>query len=97
MVAKAVGGQQKFLAWVISLLFSSLVPTAWALHNSFDVREASIASIHHDLFRVSSFLARIEEFNQVINSIVSLNPDALADADRLDQTITQGNVTGAQL
>ncbi|KAL2020986.1 hypothetical protein VTK56DRAFT_7760 [Thermocarpiscus australiensis] len=84
-------------------LLSACPFTASACSDLFDVREATIGSVHHALFTqsttcrsvVSSFIARIQEFNPTINAIISLNPDALAAADRLDERIATGNVTGA--
>jgi len=43
---------------------------------------------------VSSFLSRIEVFDARINAIISLNPDALALAERLDVALAVGNATG---
>lgn len=71
--------------------------------SGFDAREATIASVHHDLYRglttcravVSSFLSRIEAINGRINAIISLNPGALAIADELDEALITGNATGA--
>ncbi len=86
-----------------ALLLALCLPTAtWALGHVFDVREATIDSVHDALFTrsttcrelVSSFLARIEDFNPTINAVISLNPDALAIADLLDDRIAAGNVTG---
>lgn len=80
------------------------LPTTWALNNHiFDVREATITSVHDALFThsttcrdiVSSFIARIEEFNPSINAVISLNPSALSTADHLDQRLAAGNITGA--
>src|SRR5690349_2036904 len=77
--------------------------TAWAFGEVFDVREATIASVHDALFTgktrcrdiVSSFIARIEELNPAINAVISLNPAALSDADNLDDRLMAGNTTGA--
>ena len=86
-----------------ALLLALCLPTAArAFGHVFDVREATIDSVHDALFTrsttcrelVSSFLARIEELNPTINAVISLNPDALAIADRLDDRIAVGNVTG---
>ncbi|KAH6855188.1 amidase signature domain-containing protein [Chaetomium sp. MPI-CAGE-AT-0009] len=79
------------------------LPTTWAFNNVFDIREATIASVHDALFThrttcrdiVSSFIARIEEFNPIINAVTSLNPLALSAADHLDQRLAAGNITGA--
>lgn len=67
-----------------------------------DVREATIASLHHSLFSgvttcrgiVTAFLARIEKFDSDVNAIITLNPDALSIADSLDEALSQGNATG---
>lgn len=81
---------------------SFLVPIVTAFTDAFDVREATIDSIHDALFTgattcreiVSSYLARIEALNPTINALTSLNPDALAIADRMDLHASQGNATG---
>lgn len=81
----------------------SLFRPAWALGNLFDIREATIESLHTALFTrsttcrdiVSSFIARVEQFNPTINAVISLNPDALSVADHLDGRVASGNVTGA--
>ncbi|KAK4194587.1 amidase signature domain-containing protein [Triangularia verruculosa] len=75
----------------------------WALNGAFDVREASIDSVHNALFTqittcreiVSAFIARIEEYNPTVNAIISLNPEALSIADKLDERVASGNVTGS--
>lgn len=72
-----------------------------ALSDSFDVREATIDSIHNALFTglttcrdvVSLYLTRIEALNPTINAITSLNPDALTIADALDLQLAQGNAS----
>lgn len=73
-----------------------------AFDGAFDPREATIASVHDALFTgrascrtvVSAFLSRIEAFNPALHAVVSLNPDALATADRLDAALAAGNATG---
>ncbi|KEF59767.1 uncharacterized protein A1O9_04615 [Exophiala aquamarina CBS 119918] len=68
----------------------------------FDAREATISSVHSALFPrqttcravVSSFIARIEAHNPLINAIIALNPDALSTADALDEALASGNATG---
>ncbi|KAI1141553.1 amidase signature enzyme [Hypoxylon sp. FL0543] len=70
--------------------------------NSFEALEATIESVQAALRAntttcrtvVSSFLARIEEFNPTINAIISLDPDALYAADELDKRLAAGNSTG---
>ncbi|KUI52525.1 Glutamyl-tRNA(Gln) amidotransferase subunit A 2 [Cytospora mali] len=79
-----------------------LVSVVTALNNAYDVREATIDSIHNALFTglatcrdiVSSYLARIEVLNPTINVITALNPEALSIADGMDLQVTQGNATG---
>ncbi|EAQ89894.1 hypothetical protein CHGG_06513 [Chaetomium globosum CBS 148.51] len=86
-----------------ALVLVWLSTAAWALSHIFDVREATITSVHDALFThsatcrniVSSFIARIEELNPSINAVISLNPLALSIADHLDQRLAAGNVTGA--
>ncbi|KAK4456334.1 amidase signature domain-containing protein [Cladorrhinum samala] len=86
-------------------LISLVCPGACALRDAFDVREASIESVHDALFTggttcrdvVSSFIARIEEFNPTIHAVISLSPDALSVADQLDERLASGNITGAAL
>ncbi|KAL8837533.1 MAG: hypothetical protein Q9170_002492 [Blastenia crenularia] len=71
--------------------------------NRFDVREATIEGVHNALFSgistcrgiVEAFIAKIEVYNPAINAIITLNPQALAAADSLDQAISTGNTTGA--
>lgn len=67
----------------------------------FDPREATVDGVHNALFTgltscravVSAFIARIEEFNPVVNAIITLNPDALSIADDMDLQLASGNVT----
>jgi Asp-tRNA(Asn)/Glu-tRNA(Gln) amidotransferase A subunit family amidase len=69
----------------------------------FDAREATIDSVHHALYSglstcrevVSSFIARIESHNNRTNAIITLNPNALAIADSLDEHLSAGNATGS--
>jgi len=76
----------------------SLAQNTWA---TFDAREATIASTHHGLYTglatcrevVWSFLTRIEALNNRTNAIVSLNPNALSEADAYDQELMANNAT----
>ena len=71
--------------------------------STFDVREASIETVHNALYAgitscrgiVESFIARIEAYNPEINAIITLNPNALATADAQDTILAAGNMTGA--
>ncbi|KAK1783779.1 amidase signature domain-containing protein [Copromyces sp. CBS 386.78] len=65
----------------------------------FDVREATISSIHNALFTglttchslISSYLVRIEAFNPSLHAILSLNPHALDLASAIDSQLASGN------
>lgn len=67
----------------------------------FDAREATVEGVHNALFNglttcravVSAFIARIEEFNPVVNAIITLNPEALPIADDMDLQLAAGNAT----
>ncbi|KAF2452144.1 amidase signature enzyme [Karstenula rhodostoma CBS 690.94] len=69
----------------------------------FDAREASIETVHHAIYSglstcrevVSTFLARIEAYNNRTNAIITLNPNALDIADSMDESLTAGNATGS--
>ncbi|KAI9715960.1 MAG: hypothetical protein M1812_005594 [Candelaria pacifica] len=69
---------------------------------SFDAHEATIDSVHHDLYSglttcrgvITGFLSRIQSLNGAINAIITLNPYALAMADAMDQALGAGNTTG---
>jgi Asp-tRNA(Asn)/Glu-tRNA(Gln) amidotransferase A subunit family amidase len=74
---------------------------AWTQTTPFDPREATIDSVHHALSTglntchdiVLSFLSRISTLNPKINAIISLNPDALTQANLLDQQLSLGNAS----
>lgn len=86
-----------------ALVVTLIAGFARGLGEPFDAQEASIDTIHSALFAgsttcreiVSSFLARIEAYNPIINALVSLNPAALEAADLLDEQLATGNVTGS--
>lgn len=67
----------------------------------FDAREATIDSVHHALYTglstcrevVSSFITRIEAYNNRTNAIITMNPNALSIADALDEQLATGNAT----
>ncbi|KAI0839790.1 amidase signature enzyme [Hypoxylon sp. FL0890] len=88
-------------AWILGVLFL-LALSVGAQANSFEALEATIESTRAALLAntttcrtvVSSFLARIDEFNPTINALISLNPDALSTADELDRRLAAGNSTG---
>ncbi|KAI1078067.1 amidase signature enzyme [Whalleya microplaca] len=79
--------------------------TVGAQDDSFEARESTINGVRTALLSgqtscrevVSSFLARIEQFNPTLNALVSLSPDALSTADELDQRIAADDTTGKLL
>ncbi|KAK3367014.1 amidase signature domain-containing protein [Lasiosphaeria ovina] len=94
----------KFARLVVhGLAMASLARPSVALSDHFDVREATVDGVHGALLArlttcrevVSAFIARIEHFNPILNAVISLNPDALLDADQMDGQIASGNMTGA--
>lgn len=71
----------------------------------FDVVETSVADIHAAFTRgtltaralTQQYLDRIEAYDRrgpLLNSVITVNPRALEDADRLDVRFTQGGLTG---
>ncbi|KAL6246312.1 hypothetical protein RBB50_006548 [Rhinocladiella similis] len=84
-------------------ILACTIPFTSSQSLAFDVREATISSLHASLFSgvttcrdiVSSFIARIERFDPDINAIITLNPDALSIADSLDTALSRGNATGS--
>lgn len=84
----------------ISASYSHLVNCQ---QSPFDAREATIESVHHSLFNglnscrdvVTAFLARTAALNYHVNAIISTNPNALAEADTLDEQLAAGNATGS--
>ena len=87
---------------VIATLSSTIHCASSCQIPSFDAREATIATVHHDLYHglttcravVSSFLTRIEAFNLRINAIITLDPNSLTIADSMDSALAGGNATG---
>ncbi|KAF2740086.1 amidase signature enzyme [Polyplosphaeria fusca] len=79
------------------------LPLASSQTMPFDAREATIDSVHHAIFSrlstcrevISSFIARIEAFNNHTNAVVTLNPNALDIADSMDDALATGNATGS--
>ncbi len=86
-----------------ALLFSCLLRAQTAA--PFEVDEATIAQVHdamrehrltcHEL--VEAYLRRINAYDKngpTINAIVTINPDAIKDADELDRRFAQSGLTG---
>jgi len=69
---------------------------------TFDPVEATIDTVHDAIFNhdatchqiVSAFLARIHVVNPKINALICLNPDALSDANTLDDARQRGDEPG---
>lgn len=78
-----------------------LQQTALGPSPPFDIREATISSIHNALFSglttchglISSYLARIEAFNPSLHAVLSLNPNALDIASSIDEQLSLNNAT----
>ncbi|KAI1106587.1 amidase signature enzyme [Jackrogersella minutella] len=87
--------------WILGA-FLLQASTVDAQTDFFDSLESTIESTRAALLAnsttcrtvVSSFLARIEEFNPTINALVSSNPDALSAADELDRRLAAGDSAG---
>ena len=85
-----------FLTWIV---VGFAAGTCTARPAEFDIRDASVASTRQALREgevtcrslVQGYLARIQAYDQParLNAIVTLNPHALADADRLDREFTR--------
>ncbi|KAG7009448.1 glutamyl-tRNA(gln) amidotransferase subunit A [Physcia stellaris] len=69
----------------------------------FDIREASVETVHNALQSgltscrdiTEAFIARIEAYNPNINAVITLNPSALSIANGFDDALAAGNATGA--
>ncbi|NIR77413.1 MAG: amidase, partial [Gemmatimonadetes bacterium] len=82
------------------------LPAAAPLHaQDFQLVEATIADVHDAMEAgdltcrelVQGYLDRIEAYDQegpVLNTIQSLNPDVLAEAEELDQAFREGGPVG---
>jgi Asp-tRNA(Asn)/Glu-tRNA(Gln) amidotransferase A subunit family amidase len=79
--------------------------TAMSADTSFDIIEATIDSVHH-AYRsgqltsrrlVEMYLERIDAFDKkgpAINAVITINPAALTEADRLDAAYKSSGLTG---
>lgn len=85
------------------LILTAILAAVQSQTTPFEAKEATIASVHAALYShqntcrdvVSTFIARIEAYNPLINAIITLNPTALDDADDLDTSLARGNATGS--
>jgi Asp-tRNA(Asn)/Glu-tRNA(Gln) amidotransferase A subunit family amidase len=80
--------------------------TAPPVSAPFEVEEATIAQVHAAMAQghltcrglVDAYLRRIAAYDKIgagINAIVTLNPDATAQADAMDRQLAAGRMTGA--
>ncbi|KAK3389008.1 amidase signature domain-containing protein [Sordaria brevicollis] len=108
---RSVLGQAALLSLLSTSTTSALNPQDLATTNilqtslgpqpTFDIREATISSIHNALFSglttchslVSSYLARIEAFNPSLHAVLSLNPNALDLASAIDEQLSLNNAS----
>jgi Asp-tRNA(Asn)/Glu-tRNA(Gln) amidotransferase A subunit family amidase len=93
---------------LVLALFAALLgfsPLAQAADKPFEVIEATVDDVHaamkagHLTARalVETYIARIEALDKkgpTINSVISINPAALTEADRLDAAFKKGGLTG---
>jgi len=86
-----------------ALLGASLVSCAPVTPNEpFDVVEATIPEMQRAMEEgtltsrdlVEAYLLRIALYNQRVNAVISINANALAEADQLDQERAEGRVRG---
>jgi amidase len=92
-----------FRRMALALLFSGFLQAQTPA--PFEVEEATIAQVH-DAMRagrltcrelVGAYIRRIQTYDKngpAINSIVTINPDAMKDADELDRRFAQSGLTG---
>ncbi|KIJ54751.1 hypothetical protein M422DRAFT_240834 [Sphaerobolus stellatus SS14] len=91
-----------FVSTITGVLATAATLTSAAGLN-FEPIEATVDSVHAAIFGgkascrdvVSSFMSRIVTYNDQLNAIITLNPNALAIADELDAQFRGGNATGS--
>ncbi len=92
------------LAATLSLLAALVAPTGSSAQ-SFQISEATIDGVHAAMASgaltcralVQGYLDRIEAYDQVgprLNAVQTINPNALAEADRLDVALREDGITG---
>ena len=91
--------------FVSLILGATLLVSSVAVSADFDPYEVSITEIHEAMAAgevtarelVEYYLARIEAYDKqgpAINSIITINPNALQRADELDRAYQRGGLTG---
>ena len=94
-----------FKKWIPVVILSAIAAPHAQTLPPFEVQEATIAQIHSAMKAgsltcrglVEQYLRRIDTYDKngpAINAIVVTNPDALKQADALDQRFKAGGVTG---
>lgn len=81
---------------------NSQTPEPTNFSSDFELNEATVSSLREGMESekftarsiVEKYLARIKEIDGKLNSIIELNPDALAIADKLDEERKAGKVRG---
>src|SRR5262245_31491273 len=106
-VGRSGGYDSRVIYRLIPLLMAvAIAAPAAQTPPPFEVHEATIAQIHSAMKAgrltcrglVEQYLRRIDAFDKngpAINAIIMTNPDALKQADALDQRFKQGGLTGA--
>ncbi|PYS97945.1 MAG: amidase [Acidobacteria bacterium] len=94
--------RREFIAATTAAYVGSVVGTGIASTNAFDVEEATVASLQSAMQTgeitaralVSTYIDRIASGDKATNSIIEMNPDALAIAATLDAERKAGKVRG---
>jgi amidase len=96
------------MRWLVLTFIAVLLgaaPAAYSAEKPFEIVEATVDDIHTAMKSgqltaralVESYIARIEAQDKKgpgINSVIAINPAALAEADRLDAAFKKGGLTG---
>ncbi len=94
----------KIALLLLIAVFVACVPTS-SKYDQLGLEEATIAELHENYKKgtytatdvVEAYLERIEQYDQsgpTINSVITINPDAIAIAEQLDQLMAEGNIKG---
>jgi amidase len=84
------------------LLFLSAAASVWAQRQPFTVREATIPEMQTALQQkrttsrelVTQYMVRIAAYEDLLHAAITVNPNALRDADTLDRERAQGHIRG---
>ena len=86
---------------VVTSILAGCTPAGMG-SSQFDVVEATIPEMQRAMENgsltsrelVEAHLVRIAMYEEVVNAVIAINPNALQDADRLDRERAEGNVRG---